>query len=114
VNRMRLRSFAREASSARFFGVAFVVSERRNVVETRVTSSTAARNGSSFAFDGLLNPLIFLTNWSEAARTSSSETGGSKLKSVLIFLHIFSSDQEACFAPTSLITVPVLAFTNAA
>jgi hypothetical protein len=35
-----------------------------------------------------LKPLIFLTNCSEAARTSSSVTGGSKLKSVLIFLHI--------------------------
>jgi len=51
-------------------------------------SSTAARNGLSFPFDGLLNPLIFLTYWSEAARTSSSVTGGSKLKRVLIFLHI--------------------------
>ena len=51
-------------------------------------SSTAARNSASFAFDGLLNPLIFLTNWSEAARISSEVTGGSKLKSVLIFLHI--------------------------
>jgi hypothetical protein len=48
----------------------------------------AARNEASFAFDGLLNPLIFLTNWSEAARTSSSVTGGSKLKRTLMFLHI--------------------------
>ena len=43
---------------------------------------------ASFAFDGLLKPLIFLTNWSEAARISSPVTGGSKLKRVLIFLHI--------------------------
>jgi hypothetical protein len=40
------------------------------------------------AFDGLLKPLTFLTYCSEAARISSSVTGGSKLKSVLIFLHI--------------------------
>src|SRR5712692_7212675 len=52
------------------------------------TSSTAARNAASLAFDGLVNPLIFLTNCSEAARTSSSVTGGSQLKSVLIFRHI--------------------------
>jgi len=51
-------------------------------------SSTAARNEASFAFDGLLYPLIFLTNWSEAARISSSVVGGSKLKRVLIFMHI--------------------------
>jgi len=51
-------------------------------------SSTAARKEASFALDGLLKPLIFLTNWSEAARTSSAVTGGSKLKRVLIFLHI--------------------------
>jgi hypothetical protein len=51
-------------------------------------SSTAAANKPSFAFDGLLKPLIFRTNWSEAARISSSVTGGSKLKRVLIFLHM--------------------------
>jgi hypothetical protein len=51
-------------------------------------SSTAARKEPSLAFDGLLKPLIFLTNWSDAARISSSVTGGSKLKRVLIFLHI--------------------------
>ena len=51
-------------------------------------SSTAASKALSFAFDGLLKPLIFLTNWSEAARISSEVTGGSKLKRVLIFLHI--------------------------
>ena len=48
----------------------------------------AAMNAASFALDGLLKPLIFLTNCNEAARTSSGVTGGSKLKSVLIFLHM--------------------------
>jgi hypothetical protein len=54
----------------------------------------AARNAASFAFDGLLKPLIFLTNWREAARISSFVTGGSKLKRVLIFLHIAMTSQE--------------------
>jgi hypothetical protein len=45
-------------------------------------------NASSFAFDGLVKPLIFLTNCSDAARTSASVTGGSKLKSGLILRHI--------------------------
>jgi len=57
-----------------------------------VMFSTAARNAPSFALDGLLRPLIFLTNCSDAARISSSVTGGSKLKRVLIFRHILSSD----------------------
>ena len=38
--------------------------------------------------EGLLKPLIFLTNCREAARTSCSVTGGSKLKSVLMFRHM--------------------------
>ena len=36
----------------------------------------------------LTKPLTFLTNCSEAARISSSVTGGSKLNKVLMFLHI--------------------------
>src|SRR5262249_43524377 len=51
-------------------------------------SSIADWNAASLALDGLLNPVIFLTNCSEAARTSSSVTGGSKLNRVLMFLHI--------------------------
>ena len=35
-----------------------------------------------------VKPLSFRTNWSEAARISSSVTGGSKLKSVLMLRHI--------------------------
>src|SRR5450755_4698054 len=82
------RAFALAASSSRFFGGALVSSERRRRVEIPAISLIAARNGTSFALEGLLNPLIFLTNWIEAALTSSSVTGGSKLKSILIFLHI--------------------------
>ena len=54
----------------------------------RAIFSTAPKNDASFAFEGLLNPLIFLTNWSAAARISSSVLGGAKLKRGLIFLHI--------------------------
>src|SRR6202022_1021640 len=82
------RAFAFAASSSRFFGGALVSSERRRRVEIPAISSTAVRNEPSLAFDGLLKPVIFLTNCSEAARISSSVTSGSKLKSVLIFLHI--------------------------
>src|SRR5260370_3885427 len=82
------RAFALAASSSRFFGGALVSSEWRRRAEIAATSSTAARNEASLALDGLLKPVIFLTNCSEAARTSSALTGGSKLKRVLIFLHI--------------------------
>ena len=58
------------------------------MVEIAAIPSTAARNAVSFAFDGLLKPLTFRTNCSEAARISSSVTGGAKLKRVLIFRHI--------------------------
>ena len=40
------------------------------------TSSTAAAKAASFAFDGLLKPLIFLTYCRDAARISSGVTGG--------------------------------------
>src|SRR6202035_2127680 len=85
---MAERAFAFAASSSRLLGAALVSSDRRRRVETAATSSTAARKAGSFAFEGLLKPLIFLTYWSEAARTSSSVTGGSKLNSILIFRHI--------------------------
>ena len=49
---------------------------------------TAAVNAASFAFEGLLKPVTFLTNWSAAAFTSPSVTGGSKLNNVRMFLHM--------------------------
>src|SRR5271157_439881 len=55
-------------------------------------ASTAASNARSLAFDGLLKPLTLRTNCNAAARISSSVTGGSKLKRILMFLHM-------CFAP---------------
>ena len=90
------RAFAFAASSSRFLGGAFVSSPPRRRVAMPAISSTATRNEPSFAFDGLLKPLIFLTNWSEAARISSAVTGGSKLKRVLIFLHIIQVKSKKC------------------
>jgi hypothetical protein len=82
------RALAFAASSSRFLGGAVVSRERSKRFEMAVTSSTVARKISSLAFEGLLKPVIFLTNWSEAARVSSSVTGGSKLNRVLILRHI--------------------------
>jgi hypothetical protein len=82
------RAFAFAASCSRFLGGAVVSSECNRRADAADTSSTAAINAASFIFAGLVNPLIFLTNCSDAARISSSVTGGSKLKSVLMFRHI--------------------------
>src|SRR5258708_30027901 len=79
ANLAAARAFAFVASSSRFFGGAFVSSECKKRLETAAISSTAARNAASFAFDGLLKPLIFLTNLSDEARISSDFTGGSKV-----------------------------------
>jgi hypothetical protein len=83
------RAFALAASSSRFLGGALVSSDCKSRIEMPEISSTAARNKASLAFDGLLKPLIFLTNCREEARTSASFTGGSKLNRVLMFLHIW-------------------------
>src|SRR5271163_4855420 len=82
------RAFLFASSSSRSLGGALVSSDARRRAQTNAISSTAESNGASFAFDGLLNPLIFLTNWSDASRISSSVTGGSKLNKFLIFLHM--------------------------
>ena len=65
-----------------------ISSASRSRREMRAMSSTAASKATSLARDGLLKPLIFLTNCSDAARISSSVAGGSKLNNVLIFLHM--------------------------
>ena len=56
--------------------------------EILVISSTAVLKTPSFFLDGEVAPLIFRTNWSDAARISSSVAGGSKLNNGLMFLHI--------------------------
>jgi len=47
-----------------------------------------AQEGIFIGLGRFVKATIFLTNCSEAARTSSSVTGGSKLKRVLMFRHI--------------------------
>src|SRR5215470_12524266 len=93
------RARALAISSARFLGGAFVSSDLTRFLEIASTSSTAAWNAPSLAFDGLLKPLTFLTNCSAAARISSSVTGGSKLKRGLMFLHICLP--HSCRAPNA-------------
>src|SRR5579859_4843141 len=60
-------ALALAASSSRFLGGAVVSSERSSRFEMAAISSIAVRNAASLAFEGLLKPVIFLTNWSEAA-----------------------------------------------
>jgi hypothetical protein len=55
---------------------------------TAATSSTARLNASTFAFDGFVKPLILRTNCSDAARTSSSVVGGSKLNNGRMLRHM--------------------------
>src|SRR5579864_660829 len=86
--RAAARALALAASSSRFLGSAVVSRERSRRVEMAATSSMADWKASSLALEGLLKPVIFLTNWREAARTSSGATGGSKLKSVLMLRHM--------------------------
>src|SRR4030081_966485 len=97
ANRCAKRSRALAASTSRYLGGAVVSKEPRRLLEIAVIPSTAARNAASFVFDGLLKPLTFRTNCREAARISSSVTGGAKLKRILIFRHM--SDALNAFGP---------------
>lgn len=83
-------SLALVASSSRLRCGAVVLSDWSSRVEAAVISSIAWLNAASLESDGLENPLIFRTNCSDAARISSSVTGGSKLKRSLILRHIIS------------------------
>jgi hypothetical protein len=85
----------------------------RDEIRTRaaaVTSSTACSNAASFALEGLLKPLSFLTNCKAEARISASVAGGSKLNSVLMFLHIFTSIESGYWnvEPTPRGPCPIL------
>jgi len=82
----RARAFA--VSSSLFFGTVVDLSESKRLADILLISSTAEKKTASFAFDGLLKPLIFLTNCSDAAPISASVTGGWKLNKVLMLLHI--------------------------
>ena len=82
------RARALAASTSRFLGDVVVTSELSNVDDAFATSAAARLNAFSFAADGLANPLIFLTYCRAAAWISSVVAGGSKLYSVLMFLHM--------------------------
>jgi len=87
-NLAEARALAFAASCSRFLDAALVSRDVSRFCEMAAISSTAAVKVASFVFDGLLNPVILRTYCSAAARVSSSVTGGSKLNSVLMFLHI--------------------------
>src|SRR5258706_2938774 len=99
LNLCAARSRALAISSSRLLGGAFVSSEPSRFRETAVIPSTAARNAASLALEGLLNPLTFLTNCSDAARISSSVTGGAKLKRILMFLHMSATSRNRIIYP---------------
>ena len=69
-------------------GGALVSNASTSLRATSAMSSIARLNAAWFAFDGAVKPLILRTNCTDAARTSSSLAGGSKLKSGRMFLHI--------------------------
>src|SRR5207249_2829662 len=93
------RALALAASSSRFLGAALVSSELNRRTAQLVISSTAASNCASLAFDGFVNPLIFRTNCSEAARASASVTGGSKLNRVFILRHMAANPGDLSAKP---------------
>jgi hypothetical protein len=84
------RARALAASTSRSCGSAVVTSESMRTLATSAIPSTARSNAASFAWEGFVKPDSFLTNWSEASRISASVAGGSKLKRVLMFLHMGS------------------------
>lgn len=64
------------------------------------TSSTARSNASTFRRDGSRNPLTFRTNWSAAARISSSLAGTVPSRSRLMLLHM-GIPYRACRFPVA-------------
>jgi hypothetical protein len=88
-NRFAALSFAFRASTSRFLGGALIVNESTSLRATALTSATAALKAASLACDGFVDPLNLRTNCSAEAWISSSVAGGSKLASVLMFLHMF-------------------------
>src|SRR2546429_7293856 len=84
-NLSRERARARAASVSLSRGQAVVTSEAMRLVAAAVISSTARSNATWLIFEGVLKPLSFRTNCTEALRISSSVAGGSKLKRVLMF-----------------------------
>src|SRR5882672_2337225 len=73
---------------SRWRGSAVVTSESTRTLAAAAMSAMARSNAASFAFEGTLKPLSLRTNCNEASRISTSVAGGSKLKRVLMFLHM--------------------------
>jgi hypothetical protein len=69
-------------------GGAVVTRSASRRVEASVTASTARWKASALAWEGLVDPLIFRTYWTAAARISSSVAAGSKLWRVRMFRHM--------------------------
>src|SRR5882672_643546 len=88
VKRLTARILALAASSSLLFAGALVCRELRSLWQAASIASTAPRNAGSLVFDGLVKPDTLRTNCSEAARTSASVTGGSKLNKILMLLHM--------------------------
>ena len=94
AKRRVLRALALATSVSRFFGGAVVSSEAMRPPAMEAISSTACWKAASLAFEGLVNPLILRTNWSEAARISGSVTGGAKLNRGRILRHMWTKVAE--------------------
>lgn len=78
-----------------------VTNAAMSVCAEAATSSTARSKAALFALEGLLNPLSFLTNCSDAARISCSVAGGLKLNRVLMFLHMSAAYTKGSGTPFS-------------
>src|SRR6266705_999963 len=89
--RLSARWCALRCSASRFRGGALVRNAWIRRWAAVVTSSTARLNTAAFAWEGRVVPLSLRTNCSDDARISSSVAGGSKLASVLMFLHMCCS-----------------------
>src|SRR4051812_26585749 len=92
--RLAARTRALAASTSRFLGGALVIRVPMSRCTALATSSTAWSNASWLAADGLVKPLTFRTNCSEALRISASVTGGSKWNSGRMLRHIVELPPE--------------------
>lgn len=91
AKRTALLARAFSASSSRLRGRCDVSIESSSSRAHSAIERTARSNAASFRFDGLVVPLSFRTNCNAASWISSSVAGGSKLNSVLMFLHMTRS-----------------------
>jgi hypothetical protein len=88
--RAAARARALRASTSRSRGGVLATSKSSNSCAASATRSTARPKAGSLAFEGRVKPQSLRTNWSEAARISSSVAGGWKLCRVLMLRHMRS------------------------